>query len=104
MTKCIRLYSDSSSELAKSESGRWFYREYTFNRYVSAYGWTKWIEVGELKSIKRLTTTFENLNGNEITEHRLQLDFQTPSSATDTYYFKLSNKRDVKHLRYKLPN
>lgn len=103
MAKCIRLYSDSSSELAKSESGKWFYREYTFNRYVNAYSWTKWIELGELKAIKRLTTTFENINGNEITEHRLQLDFQMPYSSVDRYYFKLSNKRNVKGLRYRLP-
>lgn len=103
MAKCIRLYSDSSSELAKSESGKWFYREWAFNRYVSAYSWTRWVEVGELKSVRRNTTTYENLNGNEIIEHKLQLNFQTHGSSTDTYYFKLRNKRNVKGLKYRLP-
>lgn len=103
MTKCVRLYSDGLLELAKSDSGKWFYREYSFNNYVKTYNWTKWDEVGELKSIKRLTTTYENLNGNEITEHKLQLDFQLHYSSVDRYYFKLSNKRSVKGLRYRLP-
>lgn len=103
MAKCVKLYSDGLSELVKSESGKWFYREWAFNNYVKCYQWTKWVEVGDLKNAEKKTFNYENLNGNEITEHQLYLEFESFNLPKQKFYFKLSNKKSVKGLRYRLP-
>ena len=100
MAKCIRIYNDSSSELVKSESGNWFYRIYDYNVYTSCYCWSKWKELGKLKTVKRSNCVYENLNGNEIHEYRLELEFE---KTFNKFYFKLKNKRNCNGIRYRLP-
>lgn len=98
MAKCVRLYSDRELELAKSESGDWFYREYTFNSYFRCYSWTNWTALGQLKSCFRHSYVWENTNGNELNSHMLEYIFKGGS-----FLFKLRDKRSTKGLRYRLP-
>ena len=98
MTKCIRLYSngDGRVELAKSETNNWFIRSYEQNNY--GYAWTKWSPLGLLKSLKRKSFTWENLNGNEITTKSIELIF-----LKGYWNVKLSEKVNTKNNRYRLP-
>ncbi len=104
MAKCIRLYNNGHTQLAKSETGIWFTRAYEKSPY--GYIWTKWEYLGKLKRITRHITTYENLNGNEITEYHLNFHFSTtePNVIYNfSIYFKLKDKRDVTNCKYRLP-
>jgi hypothetical protein len=97
MCKCVRLYNNSVFEIAKSENGKWFHRSLENNGF--GYRWTKWDELRPLTGVERCKTTFENLNGNEITTHCLKFDF-----GGITYFIQSGDKRSVNGLRYRLPN
>lgn len=98
MAKCSKLYKSGQGlvELAMSSSNNWFMRSYEQTRF--GYGWTKWTPLGQLKEAKRYTCTWENLNGNEISVRQLKLTFDKYDWSV-----KLSEKRDVEGLRYRLP-
>lgn len=98
MVKCIKLYrhNDGRVELAKSESNNWFIRSYEQTKY--GYAWTKWSSLGFLKSFKRKSLTWENLNGNEITTKSIDLIF-----LKGYWNIKLSEKVNTNNLKYRLP-
>lgn len=98
MVKCIKLYrhNDGRVELAKSESNNWFIRSYEQTKY--GYAWTKWSSLGLLKSFKRKSLTWENLNGNEITTKSIDLIF-----LKGYWNIKLSNKININKVKYRLP-
>lgn len=98
MVKCIKLYrhNDGRVELAKSESNNWFIRSYEQTKY--GYAWTKWSSLGLLKSFKRKSLTWENLNGNEITTKSIDLIF-----LKGYWNIKLSNKININNVKYRLP-
>lgn len=98
MTKCVRLYryGDGRIELAESKTNNWFIRSYELNNY--GYAWTKWESLGKLVSLKRKSTTWENLNGNVITTKSIDLTFSNGSWSV-----KLREKIDANNLKYRLP-
>lgn len=72
--KCVKLYNILSDyQIAKSASGQWFHRVYQSNNF--GYTWTKWTPMKPIQNIVREKVTFENLNGNEITEKRMKVEF-----------------------------
>lgn len=103
MTKVIRLYcctyGSTKIELAKSETGKWFTRKWGF---FSGWGYTSsaWKELGKLIRIKRHSTRWENLNGNEITSHTMNFYFEKHRGA---FEYKLKEKVDIDGCKYKLP-
>ena len=106
MTKCVRLYSDGWTQVAKSSSGSWFKR--TYEKTVYGYMWTRWEYIGKLTRTNRYIVTYENLNGNEITERQLKLSFSPDKSLPGEIYsyshnFKLKDKRCVIGCKYRLP-
>lgn len=100
MAKCVRLYNDSIAEFAQSQSGVWFRRVYEKTLY--GYSWSKWICVGHLTYVNRMKRTYENLNGNIITERLIFMKFENNNGSTH-YYFKRKHKLNVTHCNYRLP-
>ena len=103
MTKCVRLYSDGWTQVAKSSSGNWFKR--TYEKSVYGYMWTRWEYIGKLTRTNRYIVKYENLNGNEITEYQLKFNFSNSESGIYNYshYFKLKDKCNVMNCKYRLP-
>ena len=97
--KAIRCYliDNDLTELCKSQSKNWFVRYWVYNGY--AYGWTKWQSMGQLQNIKKYLCIWENLNGNEIKQRKIELEF----SNREKFSIMLKNKQLVKDLRYRLP-
>jgi hypothetical protein len=100
MCKCVRLYRNDvlGIELAKSEKGKWYHRSW-INTGLG-YQWSRWDELKTLASVERHAIQFQNMNGNEITEHNLKFDF----GLGNIFYYRLSDKRSVNGSRYRLPN
>ena len=101
MSKCIKLYKIEKEELAKSENGEWYCREYGWNGY--GYGFSKWQYLGKLIKIERIKRTYENLNGNVINERRIHLSFRPSKSIVD-FYISKNNKLYASGYNYRLPN
>lgn len=72
--KCVKLYNILSDyQIAKSASGQWFDRVYQKNGF--GHTWSKWTPMKPIASITRRTVTFENLNGNIITQKFMEVYF-----------------------------
>ena len=98
--KAIRYYllDNNLTELCQAENKNWFYRCRVYSMKYG-YNWSKWYNLGKLQNAQRQTINWENLNGNEITTHCVELNF-----LTDRFYIKLSNKKCINGLKYRLPN
>lgn len=77
--KCVRRYIEhtvygTGYEIAKGENGKWYIR----SKVNLAYGewWWAWKCCGDLQKVSRHHVTYENTNGNEITDHTLWFHFR----------------------------
>lgn len=94
--KCKKLYKIlCDCEIAQSISGSWFIRSYDHNSF--GYTWSKWMPLSPISKITRETVTFQNMNGNEITERRMAVKF-----GKDLYYIK-STIPCIRNSRCRLP-
>ena len=103
MAKCVRLYYNNihrDLELVKSNEGYWFFREYKMNPYIHKYQYTKWAYLGELKDIAHSKHTYENTNGNELTERILHFIFEDKDIIIK--YDSNHNSKSVNN--YRLPD
>ena len=97
--KAIRCYliDNDLTELCESQSKNLFVRYWVYNGY--AYSWTKWQSMGQLKNIKKYLCIWENLNGNEIKQRKIELEF----SNREKFSIMLKDKQLVKNFRCRLP-
>lgn len=103
MAKCVRLYYNNINrnlELAKSDEGYWFYREFKFNPYIRKYVMTSWIPLGNIKDIQHSRHTYENMNGNELTKQILHFIFNNEDIIIE---YDSNHKSKFKN-NYRLPN
>ena len=103
MAKCVRLYYNNihmNLELAKSDEGYWFYREYKFNHFIKKYTYTKWTGLGKLNDIQHSRHTYENMNGNELTKQILHFIFNDEDIIIE--YSSYHNSKMANYIR--LPN
>lgn len=108
MVKCVRFYSrryadNSCIEIAKSETGNWFTRQWGWTKY--GFSCSSWSEIGNLIKVNRVKLKWENLNGNELKEHLLEFHFKNEErrfNPTKVLSFHLQDKSQGK-LNYRLP-
>lgn len=79
------------------EFNKWFSK--IFNISIEEKEKHKWQSMGQLKNIKKYLCIWENLNGNEIKQRKIELEF----SNREKFSIMLKDKQLVKNFRCRLP-
>lgn len=101
MAKCIKYYEGKGYQLAKSNEGYWFFR---IRRHHPDYGWqwSAWNMV-EIIKIEKSLLTYENTNGNELTDISIRIEIKTENNLD---YLVLTNGeiRPYRQSNFRLPD
>ena len=101
MTKCVKWYEGKGFQLAKSDEGYWFVRKRIHNPFYG-WQWTRWDLFSDKLQIKKTKVTYENTNGNEITETIIHVYKENDFDYLDLVNGEIVAYRD--RLTFRLPD